>query len=360
MRELTPPEIDGLAKTIKRAVDPFKLNRWLLLSTGDQLADYVGPAVGLKQAIFTVLVQLNQDRVVDQLLETIYREEVFHDELRGLIRALLPDIDGAVAAPRPEFSLQQGGRALGVNQGAGLQKVVKPNLGAVDAGGWYARLGAILRQVCAVTANGAPIGTGFLVGEQAILTNWHVVEQARARGARDAIACAFDYIRRADGSLAASEQIAVEAIAVERSCSAAERTAHPDDPPPQPDELDYALLRLQQPTLQRGYLRLAAGPPLGVGAPLYIVQHPNGSPMMIAQDTAAVIGMPHGGARLRYSTNTEPGSSGSPCFTSLWDLVAMHHLGDPERRPATYNQGIPTGLIRASIEAAGQSALLGA
>lgn len=359
MRKLTPQEVDSLENQIRCSVDHFKLDKFLRLSTGDSLGDYVGPEVGLRKAVFTVLNQLNDDRAADQLLAVIYRESVFNKDLRDAIRAVLPDVDTGAAITAPEFSLQKAGAALGVKEGAGLQKVVKPSLAAFDAGTWYARLGAILHRVCAVTGNGEPLGTGFLVGEQAVLTNWHVTEEARKLGVANALACAFDYMRQADGSLAPSETIGVEAIEVERPCSPAELTADPDDPPPKPEELDYALLKLKQPSASRGYVRLAAGPPMQKGAPLYIVQHPEGKPLMIAQDTEAVIGLQHGGLRLRYATNTEPGSSGSPCFTTEWDLVALHHLGDPKRKPPTYNQGIPAGLIRDSIAAAGLGGLLG-
>ncbi len=29
--------------------------------------------------------------------------------------------------------------------------------------------------------------------------------------------------------------------------------------------------------------------------------------------------------RVRYTTDTEPGSSGSPVFNNRWDLIAIHH-----------------------------------
>jgi hypothetical protein len=359
MRELTPQEIDALARRIKSAVDFHKLDRFLRLSTGDGLDDYVGAAVGLKHAVYAVLNQLNDDRATEQLLKLIYRESVFNDDLRNAIRAVLPDIDAAPAAPAHRFSQQQAGAPVGVSEGAGLQKLVKPQLQAVDAGVWFARLGAILRQVCAVTGDGFPLGTGFLVGPQAVLTNWHVVHESRKRGIAE-LACAFDYIRGADGALAPVETIGVEAVAVERPCSPAEMTTAPDDPPPRPDELDYALLKLARAPGNRGYVRLVAGPPAAARAALYIVQHCGGKPMMIAQDMEAVIGLVHGGLRLRYKTNTEPGASGSPCFTSDWDLLALHHFGDPAHAPPEYNQGIPSGLLRASIEAAHAGGLLGA
>ena len=109
---------------------------------------------------------------------------------------------------------------------------------------------------------------------------------------------------------------------------------------------------------ERGCCTLADPPPIAAGAALIIVQHPRGEPMRFAIDTDAVIGFVHDDLRLRYRTNTEAGSSGSPCFSMGWDLQALHHLGDPAAGPAPFNQGIPVGLNRASIQASGQGALL--
>ena len=90
---------------------------------------------------------------------------------------------------------------------------------------------------------------------------------------------------------------------------------------------------------------------------ILIAQHPDGQPMKLALDTDAVdrakgfwLNAP--GTRLRYATNTEGGSSGSPCFDFDWRLVALHHYGDPKtngtnlRKFGDYNQGVPIGVIR--------------
>ena len=68
--------------------------------------------------------------------------------------------------------------------------------------------------------------------------------------------------------------------------------------------------------------------------------------MKLALDTQAVIGLNANGTRVRYRTNTDPGSSGSPVFTMDWDLVALHHLGDPDWHNPGFNQGVPIELIR--------------
>lgn len=91
-----------------------------------------------------------------------------------------------------------------------------------------------------------------------------------------------------------------------------------------------------------------------------IAQHPDGKPLKLAVDTEAVIGVNAGQTRVRYATNTEPGSSGSPVFDLDWNLVALHHLGDPAYdHPAAYNQGVPIDKIQARIAIKGKGTALG-
>ena len=81
--------------------------------------------------------------------------------------------------------------------------------------------------------------------------------------------------------------------------------------------------------------------------------------MKLAMDTQAVIGRNSNGTRIKYRTNTEPGSSGSPCFTMDWDIVALHHYGDPQWQAPLFNQGVPIQLIRQRIETQGLGNVLG-
>jgi hypothetical protein len=74
------------------------------------------------------------------------------------------------------------------------------------------------------------------------------------------------------------------------------------------------------------------------------VQHPDARPLELALDTEAVIGLNGNRTRVRYRTNTEPGSSGSPCCAGNWDMVALHHVGDPRygalSKEGDWNQGV--------------------
>ena len=82
--------------------------------------------------------------------------------------------------------------------------------------------------------------------------------------------------------------------------------------------------------------------------------------MKLALDTQAMIGPAANGARLRYRTNTDPGSSGSPVFSMDWDIVALHHYGDPKWQNPLFNQGVPIELVRQRIDRNGFGGALGA
>ena len=76
--------------------------------------------------------------------------------------------------------------------------------------------------------------------------------------------------------------------------------------------------------------------------------------MQLALDLQAVIKVNGNGTRVQYRTNTLGGSSGAPCFNKDWELVAMHHSGDPNFAPLhhpEFNEGIPLAAIKALLEA---------
>ncbi len=361
MSFLDARQIDRLSRLLVRALDLPQLERMVFLATGDRLHEsYVGPGLPLRPTIEKLIEALEKDGSTDRLAAVVYREKPFQRELRAYLVELYPQAGDAGAALDGRFEVQSGGRSLDPQQGGGpgLQRLVRPALRDINLRLWLTRADAIARQVCRIEADGAGLGTGFLVGTSLALTNWHVVEQARRTGRLQRLGCRFDYNLRADGGVEAGVLIGVTSVLDERPCSAAELTRHPDAPPPKADELDYALLDLSDDTTARGFIEIAPAPPVAANAPLIIVQHPEGAPLKFALDTAAVTGFVHDGLRLRYLTNTQRGSSGSPCLTMDLDLVALHHLGDPARTPATYNQGVPIDLVRESLAARGQSARL--
>ena len=280
----------------------------------------------------------------------------------------------------PGVSAQQAGADVpGVRSVVeGLEKTIKARLPAFDFAVWREKMALVEGQVCRVEIDGNAAGTGFLVGPDSVLTNYHVLKSVLKGTTPPAkVACRFDYKVLADGSRI--EGIAVGLHATDwkvdfSSNSAAEDTQTPDNPPPTADELDYALVKLARPlgnepaapkgstqVPRRGWLVIPAGTHVFVRKdPLMIAQHPDGKPLKLAVDTEAVIGVNAGQTRVRYATNTEPGSSGSPVFDLDWNLVALHHLGDPAYdHPAAYNQGVPIDKIQARIAIKGKGTALG-
>lgn len=94
---------------------------------------------------------------------------------------------------------------------------------------------------------------------------------------------------------------------------------------------------------------------LEVGDPINIIQHPNGGLKQIAFRENQVIALTSAQPDfLDYTTDTEPGSSGSGCFNDQWELVALHHSGVAKRDSqgdlmTTQNQVWQTGQDPNSI-----------
>jgi V8-like Glu-specific endopeptidase len=92
-----------------------------------------------------------------------------------------------------------------------------------------------------------------------------------------------------------------------------------------------------------GKLELSSDPPPGVGEHVVIIQHPGGGAKQIALTANQVVNLfEH---RLQYTTDTLPGSSGSPVFNDAWKVVALHHAGgnlvtNPRGDRMFANQGI--------------------
>jgi hypothetical protein len=288
-----------------------------------------------------------------------------------------PDKEDIVA-----LAQQLGVAPFGLPKEPELEAMIVQSNAALDILQWRTRLGWIEGQVCRVEIAGQPAGTGFLLGKGVVMTNYHVVEPVIKKtvglGSAD-ILLRFDYKRLEDGvELNKGKEYrlvtAGDAWLLDQSpYSQIDLKSDPKPGLPGAEELDYALLRVdgspgdeamgEKPyslAPARGWLQ-ASSQPCGFasGTPLFIVQHPKGAPLKLALDTNAVIGLNGNGTRVRYHTNTDKGSSGSPVFDQNWNLVALHHSGDPDSLLPTYNEGIPIQRIVGQLGQRGLSKYLG-
>ncbi len=259
---------------------------------------------------------------------------------------------------------------------------VRPVIPFLDPDEWRARMAATEFRVCRIevpTVGGSVFGTGFLVHNDAVMTNYHVVKPVIDGKARsEAVVLLFDY--RVSGGKTVSEgtphTLDTNWLIDHSPYDSYDTKSDPNFANRPTDHLDYALLRVKgQPGAKkigkksgpngalRGYIEVPTQPPaLAEGDPLMILQHPDAEPLKLAIETVAVLGSNKNGTRVRYKTNTLGGSSGSPCFTLDWKLAALHHAGDPKSEiglQARYNQGIPMAAIRALMAERGTAANLG-
>jgi endonuclease G len=165
---------------------------------------------------------------------------------------------------------------------------------------------------------GNEFGTGFLVGPGLAMTNHHVIENEN--DARSAL-FQFDYQDNASGELLPRQDFRTDLSAFFLTN----------------EDLDFTLVALAAssdkgvPVSSYPWAKLIAETGKAEkGDPLNIIQHPRGGLKQIAFRKNDVIEIPDGKKEfLYYTTDTEPGSSGSPCFNDQWELVALHHSGVP-------------------------------
>jgi len=162
-------------------------------------------------------------------------------------------------------------------------------------------------------------GTGVLVGPRILMTNNHVISKTNLR---DGWVVDMDYQENSAGQM-----LPVHVYRV-----------NPDFFFYTSEPLDYTLIGLDdtsdkgQPLSAYPWIKMLADVgKLEVGDPINIIQHPNGGLKQIAFRSNQVLALTDTKPDfLDYTTDTEPGSSGSGCFNDQWELVALHHSGVPD------------------------------
>jgi endonuclease G len=164
-------------------------------------------------------------------------------------------------------------------------------------------------------------GTGFLVGPDLLMTNNHVLGSPQDAAMATA---EFDYQDNSDGV-----RLPLQSFRL-----------HPDRLFATNRELDVSIVAVnglsQQGALLGRYPWVKLIATLGKAAPgeaINVIQHPKGGLKQISFRNNQVIEIPKGkNDFLYYTTDTEPGSSGSPCFNDQWEVVALHHSAVPRMK----------------------------
>jgi V8-like Glu-specific endopeptidase len=180
------------------------------------------------------------------------------------------------------------------------------------------------------------MGTGFLIGPNLIMTNNHVIsdESTAAQSVAE-----FNYQSDISGNSLPSYRYRLKSEPFHTSPL---------------DALDYTIVGIEPnpsyPSLDKwGQLRLDPNYLPIPSEHVTIVQHPDGGPKQIALTANQVFGVEP--PRIFYTTDTMPGSSGSPVFNDNWQVVAIHHAfgglrNDKKGNDRYVNEGILMSNIK--------------
>ncbi|MCB1218478.1 trypsin-like peptidase domain-containing protein [bacterium] len=202
---------------------------------------------------------------------------------------------------------------------------------------WLNRGLEVARAVCriCVTSNTGEkgYGTGFLIGEGLLMTNHHVINDDTDL-AKSYVE--FNYERTWNGGSSRVTRFQLS------------RTVYHSD-----RELDCTVVSVEGAPGQRfGFIDLEESAQTFTNDYVSIIQHPLGSYKQIGLTDNKVASVHR--HYVQYTTDTEPGSSGSPVFDQDWRIVALHHAGgdllNGDGQRYFINEGININHIRAWLQ----------
>lgn len=171
-----------------------------------------------------------------------------------------------------------------------------------------------------LTVGGISFGTGFLVGNGMLMTNHHVLATPDEASLSQ---LDMDFEANRIGAAKSVETYELDP----------ERFFITDK------DFDFTIVAVRstsqngRPISDFGFLPLIAGEgKILIGRPVNLIQHPNGGTKSVVVHDSRFMYLENGGAVDRYcwySSDTEPGSSGSPVFNNRWEVVALHHRAVP-------------------------------
>ncbi len=172
-----------------------------------------------------------------------------------------------------------------------------------------------------LTVQGMDHGTGFLIGNGLVMTNHHVIAAPdQAEGSELELDREDNRIGPAKGS---------ETFDLEPGRFFLTDKA-----------LDFTIVavaehsRLGRCIADFGFHPIIAQEgKIRIGDPVNIIQHPNGGMKSVVVHDSRFLYLENGGELdpyCWYSSDTQPGSSGSPVFNNRWEVVALHHRAIPK------------------------------
>lgn len=353
MASISGQERKALREALKGAFQSFSAMRRMGMDQLDfDLHDRTGGPIGLIDAADELITEMDESHGrpgMVRLIEAARAERPENPALRKVEQLILGTAD-PLGDVHPTQVVDEE-----VKTREGLQRVIVESAGFPVFDDVYAKLGLAEFPVCVVAyrlPSGQPVyGTGFLVANNLVMTNDHVISCARTHALPgSSIELTFGY--RSQESHTAHHKL-VDAdwlVTYDKT-------------------LDYAIVRVQggpgsdllvaNGTTQRGFLKLVSETP-APNSPLLILQHPYDKLDASPSTLRLTIGFAHPWVErqaqqvLRHSANTSEGSSGSPVFNGRMEVIALHNWGGPK-----HNEAILARHIKEHLDVTGHKELLG-
>lgn len=181
-------------------------------------------------------------------------------------------------------------------------------------------------------------GTGFRIGPDLLLTNWHVLHRISDGTCATAVTAEFGYEDDGSGGALAPVTVPCEITSIV--------TSRADD---------WAVIRAKQPLSDSWpIINLSQAVAPALNSATYIIQHPRGERKRLGFVRNQVSSFDD--RVVHYLTDTQVGSSGAPVLNQFGQLIALHHAGGRPQEvvgkpPLKKNEGIRISRIVEGLEA---------
>lgn len=205
--------------------------------------------------------------------------------------------------------------------------------GLIDA---LQRLLPVLPAVCRLEVQvqgGLGSGTGFRIGTELVLTNWHVLRPKTLEA--QAVTATFGYEDGPGGNGMAGVACAGDVASIMGEAVD-----------------DWAVIRIPGMPDDASILPLGHGAGARLNGPAFVIQHPCGQRKRVAYTRNTITFSDE--RVVHYLSDTQGGSSGSPVFDEQGRVIALHHAGGRPQEvsgqpPLKKNEGIAIARVLAGL-----------
>ena len=275
----------------------------LLEDKFSHISDSMEATILLNKANFNSL----KDQEIDGLI-TSSDATVEKNKIKQILLSIMKKIPEEIEIQQTLGNLKEG--IYKISSDENLERILGSENHLVKIN-WLQKAIQASKSVCQVLRADGAKGTGFILKDGYLMTNFHVLPDSIEAASAKII---FDYEEDLFGNMRKTSEFFLDA----------------DDSKFSPvDEFDFAYIKIKDnlanPLSQWNFLELDTFSIPQINNPVTIIQHPLGQSKQIALTANRIIGI--NGQKLLYETDTERGSSGSPVFNNDWKVIALHHAG---------------------------------